>query len=64
FSQVVSNPFFRSTPIFLFLNKKDLFETMVKKTPLSVCFPDFPGPENDVHAAVEYVQAEYTKVRL
>ncbi|CAM9354697.1 unnamed protein product [Ectocarpus sp. 12 AP-2014] len=62
FRQVVSNPFFRSTPIFLFLNKKDLFETMVKKTPLSVCFPEFPGPENDVHAAVEYVQAEYTKI--
>jgi len=30
FGEVVSNPVFESTPIFMFLNKKDLFEDMIK----------------------------------
>lgn len=60
-SQVVSNPIFRDTPIFLFLNKKDIFEIMIEKTPLSVCFPEFQGPQRDVHVALEYLQAQYTK---
>eukprot|EP00752_Nemacystus_decipiens_P001424 g1404.t1 len=62
FQQVVSNPIFRNTPIFLFLNKKDIFESMVEKTPLTVCFPDFPGPEKDVHAALKFLEAQYAKV--
>lgn len=60
--QVVSNPIFRNTPIFLFLNKKDIFETMVEKTPLTACFPDFPGPEKDVHAALKFLEEQYAKV--
>ena len=31
FGDVVKNPIFEGTPIFLFLNKKDLFEDMIKK---------------------------------
>ncbi|CAN0273959.1 unnamed protein product, partial [Laminaria digitata] len=60
--QVVSNPIFRNTPIFLFLNKKDIFEGQIKKTPLSVCFPDYPGPEKDVHAALAFLEAQYAQV--
>lgn len=29
FEEVVKNPIFANTPIFVFLNKKDLFESMV-----------------------------------
>lgn len=58
-AQVVSNPIFKNIPIFLFLNKKDIFESMIKRTPLTACFPHFPGPENDVHAALEYVRLQY-----
>ncbi|CAM9342168.1 unnamed protein product [Phaeothamnion confervicola] len=54
FKQVAGNPIFKGTPIFLFLNKKDLFEQMIKKTPLSVCFPEFNGPGGDVHSAIEF----------
>lgn len=60
--QVVANPIFRNTPIFLFLNKKDIFESMISKTPLTVCYPDFAGPKNDVHAALEYLQAAYSAI--
>lgn len=60
--QVVGNPIFRNTPIFLFLNKKDIFETMIEKTPLTVCFPEFKGPERDVHSALDFVRVEYVRV--
>ncbi|CAM9126625.1 unnamed protein product [Pylaiella littoralis] len=62
FQQVVSNPIFRSTPIFLFLNKKDIFETMIKRTPLTVCFPSYTGPERDVHAALQFMEAKYAQL--
>lgn len=48
--------------MFLFLNKKDIFETMIERTPLTVCFPDYKGPENDVHAALEFVRSQYMAV--
>lgn len=42
FEEVVQNPIFQNTPIFVFLNKKDLFEQMMKEgVPLTRCFPDY-----------------------
>lgn len=42
FEEVVQNPIFEDTPIFVFLNKKDLFEQMMKEgVPLTRCFPDY-----------------------
>lgn len=35
---------------------------MIKKTPLTVCFPGFKGPEKDVHSALDYVRLEYVRV--
>ena len=43
FKEVVKNPLFKHTPIFVFLNKKDLFEEMIKKYPLTKCFPEYTG---------------------
>ncbi|RYH19743.1 hypothetical protein EON65_25610 [archaeon] len=54
FEEVVKNPLFKSTPIFLFLNKKDLFEDLVKTVSLKKCFPEFPGPEQDMNTALRY----------
>ncbi|CAM9176654.1 unnamed protein product [Phaeothamnion confervicola] len=61
FEQVVSNPLFRRTPIFLVLNKKDLFSAMIveEKVPLTVCFPDYSGPAGNVEAAQAYVEERY-----
>ena len=43
FEEVVQNPIFQQTPIFVFLNKKDLFEQMMihEGVPLTRCFPDY-----------------------
>lgn len=43
FEEVVQNPIFHNTPMFVFLNKKDLFEQMMRGdgVPLTRCFPDY-----------------------
>ncbi|KAI9199471.1 G-protein subunit alpha 8 [Polychytrium aggregatum] len=45
FKQTVNNPLFSSMPIFLLFNKKDLFESKIRKTPITVCecFSDYSG---------------------
>jgi G-protein alpha subunit len=62
FTEVVKNPLFRSTPIFVFLNKKDLFEEMIPKIPLKACFPDYTGPANEVRPALEYIEKRYKMI--
>lgn len=62
FADVVKNPIFKNTPIFVFLNKKDLFEEMIPKHPLKKCFPDFDGPENDVQAALRFIEGKYRAI--
>ena len=39
FASVVSNKLFTETPIFLFLNKKDLFDSGVENTSITKVFP-------------------------
>ncbi len=39
FSTITHNPLFADTPIMLFLNKKDLFETMIQQVSLKKAFP-------------------------
>lgn len=34
---------FMHTPIYLIFNKKDLFESMLRKKPLTTCFPEYTG---------------------
>eukprot|EP01099_Mayorella_cantabrigiensis_P008389 TRINITY_DN7891_c0_g1_i1.p1 TRINITY_DN7891_c0_g1~~TRINITY_DN7891_c0_g1_i1.p1 ORF type:complete len:365 (-),score=100.02 TRINITY_DN7891_c0_g1_i1:270-1364(-) len=59
FQSVVNNPMFKDTPIFLFLNKKDLFEEMIRTTDLKVCFPHYTGGGSDVTAALEFLTNEF-----
>lgn len=35
--------YFVETSIILFLNKKDLFEEKIRKSPLRICFPEYTG---------------------
>jgi hypothetical protein len=43
FEEISNNKWFQSTPIILFLNKKDLFEEKIAKVDLKVCFPEYTG---------------------
>eukprot|EP00904_Undaria_pinnatifida_P004883 jgi/Undpi1/1524/HiC_scaffold_11.g04914.m1 len=67
FDEVVQNPIFQNTPIFVFLNKKDLFEQMIREgKPLSRCFPDYRpssgGDASDVHLAIEEIERRFQEV--
>ena len=62
FREVVKNPVFEKTPIFLLLNKKDLFEQLIPKVPLTYCFPDYKGPPGEVMPAVDFIKAQYQKI--
>ena len=43
FDSICNNKWFTETSIILFLNKKDLFEKKIPKSPLNLCFPDYEG---------------------
>jgi len=62
FAEVVKNPAFKSTPIFIFLNKKDLFEELIVKHPLKKCFPDYEGPDGEALPALQYIKDIYSDI--
>jgi len=62
FQKVVHNSIFETTPIFLFLNKKDIFETMIMEVDLKHNFPTYEGGK-DLGHALDYIQGEF-KARL
>ena len=45
FDSICNNKWFTDTSIILFLNKKDLFQEKIKKSPLTVCFSEYTGTD-------------------
>ena len=43
FDSICNNKWFTDTSIILFLNKKDLFDEKIRKSSLTVCFPEYTG---------------------
>ncbi|CAN0311834.1 unnamed protein product, partial [Discosporangium mesarthrocarpum] len=62
FGEVVGNPLFEKTPVYVLLNKKDLFETMILTQPLKKCFPEYDGPDGQALPALEYITEKYREV--
>lgn len=62
FEDVVKNPLFKTTPIFLFLNKKDLFEEVIKTVSLKKCFPEYTGPDNEMNPALQFIEQQFRNV--
>jgi guanine nucleotide-binding protein G(o) subunit alpha len=58
FDSICNNKWFTDTSIILFLNKKDLFEAKIQKSPLTVCFPEYTGSQVYEEAAA-YIQAQF-----
>ncbi len=44
FGQMCEHPCFIDTNMILFLNKKDLFAEKLHKRQLTICFPEYQGP--------------------
>jgi GTPase SAR1 family protein len=55
FESICKEKWFLYIPIILFLNKTDLFKEKLKRTPLTVCFQEYTGP-NEFEPAVEYIR--------
>ncbi|VDH97251.1 guanine nucleotide-binding protein G(o) subunit alpha, partial [Mytilus galloprovincialis] len=58
FDSICNNKWFTDTSIILFLNKKDLFEEKIKKSSLTICFPEYTGNQTYEEAAA-YIQAQF-----
>lgn len=43
FDSICNNKWFTDTSIILFLNKKDLFEEKIKRSSLTICYPEYAG---------------------
>jgi len=58
FDSICNNKYFVNTSMILFLNKKDLFETKIKTSPLTIAFPEYTG-EMNYAAAGGFIQKQF-----
>lgn len=58
FDSICNSKWFVETSIILFLNKKDLFEEKITKSPLTICFPEYTG-SNTYEEAAAYIQMKF-----
>ncbi|XP_072537859.1 guanine nucleotide-binding protein G(i) subunit alpha isoform X1 [Salminus brasiliensis] len=58
FDSICNNKWFTDTSIILFLNKKDLFEEKIKRSPLTICYPEYSG-SNTYEEAAAYIQCQF-----
>ena len=49
FDSICNNKWFGDTSIILFLNKKDLFEEKILRSPLTLCFPEYAGKSENAN---------------
>uniref|UniRef100_A0A6A7G7U2 G-protein subunit alpha 8 n=2 Tax=Hirondellea gigas TaxID=1518452 RepID=A0A6A7G7U2_9CRUS len=60
FEKIAKVPCFENTPIFLFFNKKDLFEEFLRGKNIDCCFPDYKGkPETQL--ALNYIAEQFER---
>lgn len=49
FDSICNSKWFVETSIILFLNKKDLFEEKITRSPLTICFPEYTGKDVNIY---------------
>jgi GTPase SAR1 family protein len=62
FRATLENKTFYDIPVFLFFNKKDLFDEMIKVHPITSCFPSYTGPNADSQQALQYIIKQFQEV--
>lgn len=63
FEGICNNKFFKDTAMILFLNKKDLFEIKIRKSPLNICFPEYRG-SNTYEEAAAFIKMKFESCSL
>ncbi|KAL7985949.1 hypothetical protein Chor_011115 [Crotalus horridus] len=63
FNSICNHRYFATTSIVLFLNKKDVFLEKIKKAHLSMCFPDYEGP-NTYEDAGAYIKLQFLELNI
>uniref|UniRef100_A0A3B4GGY0 Guanine nucleotide-binding protein G(t) subunit alpha-1 n=1 Tax=Pundamilia nyererei TaxID=303518 RepID=A0A3B4GGY0_9CICH len=63
FNSICNHRYFATTSIVLFLNKKDVFVEKIKKAHLSMCFPEYDGP-NTYEDAGNYIKMQFLDLNL
>uniref|UniRef100_A0A914MEY3 Guanine nucleotide-binding protein G(I) subunit alpha n=2 Tax=Meloidogyne incognita TaxID=6306 RepID=A0A914MEY3_MELIC len=58
FDSICNNKWFLNTSIILFLNKKDLFEEKISRSPLTLCFAEYSG-SNTYEESAAYIQLQF-----
>ena len=58
FRETVKTNAFKNTPIFLFFNKKDLFDVSLKSSNIDTCFPDYKGKQEPEEAQA-YISQQF-----
>lgn len=61
FDSISNNQWFTKTSIVLFLNKRDLFLSKIKQSPLSIAFPEYTGKNNFDECSV-YMQGKFERL--
>uniref|UniRef100_I3J2P6 Adenylate cyclase-inhibiting G alpha protein n=1 Tax=Oreochromis niloticus TaxID=8128 RepID=I3J2P6_ORENI len=60
FDSICNNKWFTLTSIILFLNKKDLFEEKITRSPITICYPEYTGEANFTYKeAADYIQCQF-----
>ncbi|XP_075062595.1 guanine nucleotide-binding protein subunit alpha-15 isoform X2 [Mixophyes fleayi] len=62
FKSIMELPWFKETPIILFLNKTDLLEEKIHISDLATYFPKFKGPRHDAEAAKKFITKYYEEL--
>jgi len=63
FDDICNNPFFLTTAIILFLNKKDLFSEKIRHSTIVSAFPDYSGG-NSYAEQVDYIKRAFLSVQV
>jgi GTPase SAR1 family protein len=61
FADVCKSSWFAETAIILFLNKEDVFREKIARVPLTKCFPEYGGPNEEIPAR-EYISKRFADV--
>ncbi len=58
FKETLKAPTFKQTPVFLFFNKKDLFDIALQSSNIDLCFPEYRGRQESDEAQ-EFIAQQF-----